>query len=230
MGTVNSQYDFGANSVVRLSANKIIRTHEGKYIWFRAKVVDMARLPQDRKPTGPSTKKSVEDKWFKGGCISTVEGQTVESAVRRYKTFIFSSMVTPFILAEIIIGALSVEVDALAIPPWLGAGLIINIVILLVAIILQTVYCVRSIGTEKKKEPSPAKEVIMVTPKEAEEKPPEAKEPEPEEVIAPEAEAMTSESASEEAAEELASLLCPSCDEEVKPDYMVCPQCKTRLK
>jgi flagellar basal body-associated protein FliL len=230
MGAVSSQFDFGPNSIVRVSANKIIRTYQGKYTWFRPKVVDMAKIPQDQKPTEPSTKKSIENKWFKGGCISTVEGQMVESAVRRYKTFVFSSMVMPFILAEIIIGALSVEVEALAIPPWLGAGLIINIVILLVAIILQTVYCVRSIGKEKEKEPTPSKEVIMVTPKETKEEPPEETKTEPEEVITPEEETKPSEPAAEEPAEEAAPILCPNCGEEVLPDYMLCPHCKAKLK
>jgi hypothetical protein len=229
MGVVSSQYDFGTNSVVRASANKIIRTHEGKYTWFKPRIVDMAKLSKDQKPTGPSSKKSVENKWFKGGCISTVEGQTVESAVRRYKTFIFSSMVMPFILAEIIIGALSVEVDALAIPPWLGAGLIINIVILLVAILLQTAYCARSIGTEKKEGPAPSKEVIMVTPKETKEEPPEAIDAEPEEVMAPEEEAPQ-EPAAAEPAEEAAPTLCPNCGEEVLPEYMLCPHCRAKLK
>jgi hypothetical protein len=154
----------------------------------------------------------------------------VESAVRRYKTFVFSSMVMPFILAEIIIGALSVEVEALAIPQWLGAGLIINIVILLVAIILQTVYCVRSIGKEKEKEPTPSKEVIMVTPKETKEEPPEETKTEPEEVITPEEETKPSEPAAEEPAEEAAPILCPNCGEEVLPDYMLCPHCKAKLK
>jgi hypothetical protein len=240
IGEVVSNMDYQPNSFVTVSSNKIARTFDGEYVWYKPKLVDMSKVPDQMRPLAPITKKSMEKKWFAGGCIGTVEGQSVSSAVRRYKTFVFSTLVMPFILAEIIIGALSVEVSALAIPPWLGAGFIINILLLLVAIILLIVYMLRTIGKEKKKvQPTKAEDLYVLSPKMEEGEPLVEESAKPEEGVPQEPPVdETPETLETEEIPETAKppepgpqfMSCPNCGKPVASDYMICPHCSTKLK
>lgn len=232
IGDVRSEQNYPLDSVLKVSTNKIVRTYDGKYVLYKPKFVDMEKIPEELLPTEPSSRKSIEEKWFLGGCVQTLEGQNVQSAVRRYKTTLFSALAMPFILAEMIIGALSMEIEILTIPPWLGIGLYINVALLIVGILLQALYRRRTVKEEKKKKkatvPSPEAAVPPPELEEIEPSPPTVPpEPsEPEVLEAPE----TLEAPAEAPAETPSPISCPSCGEKISSEYIICPFCGAELK
>jgi len=236
IGDVLSEHNYPIDAVLKVSTNKIVRTHDGKYVLYKPKFVDMGKIPEERLPKEPSSRKSIEEKWFLGGCVQTFEGQSIQSAVRRYKTYLFSALAMPFILAEMIIGTLSMEIEILAIPPWLGFGLYINIALLITGIILQALHRRRTVKEKKKKKapvPSPETAVAQPEPEEIEPSPPTAP-PEPLEPEPPEPEVLETPEAPEvpmEAPAEMPSpISCPSCGEKISSEYVICPFCGAELK
>jgi len=190
-----TKVDVPENTVQRVKVGRILKDVEGNYILHKPKLL---HLPKVKKVLAGAD--VVNEKWFLGGHLQLREGQTSGSAVFRYKGWMTVALTLPFLFLEALFGLWSLTSGELSIPPWLGWGLILNLIVLVVGIIVHLLaywhprkltptqkrkpeVVAKPPATKKEEEVEEAVEEVEEVPEEEEAPPEEEEAPAEEEVV-----------------------------------------------
>ncbi len=142
-----STMDVRDGTLQRVSVSRIVRTPDGSYDWNKPKLMEAAGVRKEL-----ASEDVVHGKWFQGGALQLSKGQTPASAAFRHKAWLWAGLGAPFILLELIFMIWSSWTGDFAVPPYLGLGLLIDVIILLVGIdlaVLALRHVKKPTGAEK---------------------------------------------------------------------------------
>lgn len=134
-GIFGTYMNVKVDTVQKVSVNKIIRSKDGRYMWYKPKLLfhrNPAKLPSRIDST-----KDMDSLWFAGGGIKLETGEDPRHAVKLYRARRFATLVLPFMMVELFM-AFTSWYGLFSVYSWWSYIIRINIAIIVIGVIAQS--------------------------------------------------------------------------------------------